>query len=230
MIAIVLALVGACSYGAGDFLGGIATRRASWLPVTIIAELVGLIPLGIMAFFLTAPVTTTDMAWGAAAGVIGGAGIAFLYHGLGTGTMSIVAPISAVCATALPVLAGAVAGERLSAHALVGVAIAVASIVLISQAHPGTTVGQTSVRGSVVTGLASGLCIAAFLILMARAHSGGLWPLFGSRVVATVELGLLALVTRRPAAPPRALWSSTPVARSSLCSPPIAVPLASPRR
>jgi drug/metabolite transporter (DMT)-like permease len=197
---ILIALLAAGSYGVGDFLGGVSTRRESWLPVTIWAEIVGCIPLGIATALLSTATFATDAAWGAAAGVIGAAGIGLLYRGLGSGTMSVVAPITAVCATALPVLAGLAFGEHPAPRAVAGIGIAIAAIVLISQAHDVPVIARTtlSLRGSVLTALASGVCISGFLILMDRAKGGGLWPLFVSRLVATATLGALALVMRRP--------------------------------
>jgi drug/metabolite transporter (DMT)-like permease len=202
---ILIALVAACSYGVGDFLGGVSTRRASWLPVTIYAEIIGCIPLGIATAYLSRATFGADAAWGAAAGVVGAAGIGLLYRGLGSGTMSVVAPITAVCATALPVIAGLAFGEQPPVRAFAGIGIAIAAIILISQAHDVPVVARTtlSVRGSVLIALASGVCIASFLILMSRAKGGGLWPLFVSRVVATATLSALALVTGRPQLPPR---------------------------
>jgi drug/metabolite transporter (DMT)-like permease len=202
---LVIALIAACSYGTGDFLGGLGTRRASWLPVTIYAELIGLIPLGIATYFLSHATFGADAAWGAAAGVIGGAGIGLLYKGLGSGTMSIVAPITAVCSTALPVLAGIAFGERPPVRALIGISIAIGAIVLISQAHDVPVVARTtlSTKGSVLIALLAGVCISGFLILMDRAKGGGLWPLFVSRIVATVVLVGLAVATRRALLPPR---------------------------
>jgi drug/metabolite transporter (DMT)-like permease len=203
--AIVIALVAACSYGVGDFLGGLGTRRSSWLPVTIYAEIIGCLPLGIATAFLSRATFGADAAWGAAAGVVGAAGIGLLYRGLGSGTMSVVAPITAVCATVLPVLAGLALGERPHMRAFIGIFIAIAAIVMISQAHDVPVIARTTLplRGSIVTALASGVCISGFLILMDRAKGGGLWPLFVSRIVATATLSALALVTRRPQLPAR---------------------------
>jgi len=175
--------------------------------VTIYAEIIGLIPLGIATAVLSHATFDANAAWGVAAGVVGAAGIGLLYRGLGSGTMSVVAPITAVCATALPVLAGLAFGERPPLQAYAGIGIAIAAIVLISQAHDTPVIARTtlSLRGSVLTALASGVCISAFLILMSGAKGGGLWPLFVSRVVATVALSSLAFATRRPQLPPRDL-------------------------
>jgi drug/metabolite transporter (DMT)-like permease len=119
--------------------------------------------------------------------------------------MSVVAPITAVCATVLPVLASLAFGERPHTRAVIGILIAIAAIVLISQAHDAPVIARTtlSLRGSILTAFASGVCIAGFLILMDRAKSGGLWPLFVSRLVATATLSTLALARKRPQLPPR---------------------------
>jgi drug/metabolite transporter (DMT)-like permease len=193
-------------YGGADFLGGLATRRDAWLRVTIYAELVGLIPLALATPFVWphAP-TPVSLAWGAAAGLVGAAGIALLYRGLGTGTMSVVAPITAVCATVIPVLAGLALGEHPSPRALTGVAIAVLAIVLVSQGShdPARTTSTGVTSTGVGMALASGVSIGAFLILIARASGNGLWPLLVSRAAAALVLIVLALLQRGTLIPAR---------------------------
>src|SRR5262249_51494805 len=147
---------------------GVSTRRASWLPVTIYAEIIGLIPLGIATAYMSHATFGADAAWGVAAGVVGAAGIGLLYFGLGSGGVRVVAPITAVCATALPVLAGLAFGERPAPQAVIGIGIAIAAIILISQAHDTPVIARTtlSLRGSILVAIASGICVAGFLILM----------------------------------------------------------------
>jgi len=53
--------------------------------------------------FPPAVVHGPDLAWGAAAGLIGGAGLVLFYRGLAAGTMSVFAPITGVAAIAVPV-------------------------------------------------------------------------------------------------------------------------------
>jgi drug/metabolite transporter (DMT)-like permease len=187
-----VALLGAVLYGGADFLGGLATRRDAWLRVTIYAELVGLVPLAIVTPLVWPhQPTMISLAWGAAAGTVGAAGIALLYKGLGSGSMSVVAPITAVCATVIPVLAGLAFGERPSTRALLGVFVAVLAIILVSQGSHGPA---QKGKGGLGIALASGVSIGAFLILIARADGNGLWPLLVSRVAATGTLIALALL------------------------------------
>ena len=51
-----------------------------------------------------------DLKWGAVAGIGTGAGTAFLYRGLASGRMGVVAPLSAVGAALLPVAVGLLTG------------------------------------------------------------------------------------------------------------------------
>jgi drug/metabolite transporter (DMT)-like permease len=202
LLSIVIALFGAILYGGADFLGGVATRRDAWLRVTIYAELIGLIPLGIVTPLVWPhQPSLASLGWGLAAGTVGAAGIALLYKGLGSGKMSVVAPITAVCATVIPVLAGLVLGDHPSSRSLVGVAVAVLAIVLVSQGSHGHGAGEGSGQSGVGIALASGFSIGGFLILIAQANGNGLWPLFVSRLAATGALIALALIRRQPLLP-----------------------------
>src|SRR5437870_10566860 len=82
-----------------------------------------------------------DVLWGAAAGVSGGIGVALLYHALATGTMAVVAPTTAVCAVAIPVVVSVLLGERPMPLAVAGIALGMVSIVLVSQQQGGTQAG-----------------------------------------------------------------------------------------
>src|SRR6185295_8053033 len=92
-----LALASALLYGAGDFTGGLAARRAATLPVIVLSQLSGLVLLIILLPFLPAAAPSrADLLWGALAGLTGGVGVALLYHGLAIGRMAVVAPTTAV--------------------------------------------------------------------------------------------------------------------------------------
>jgi uncharacterized membrane protein len=108
-----LALASAVCYGAADFLGGFTARRASTLAIVVVSQLSGLGLLLLMLPVLpaSAPVQS-DYIWGAVAGLTGGTGVALLYRALAIGVMAVVAPTTAVCAVAIPVLAAVVSGER----------------------------------------------------------------------------------------------------------------------
>ena len=97
-----LALASAALYGAADFLGGLASRRASTIAIVLVSQAAGLVPLTLLLFVLPGAPSGQDFVWGAIAGLAGSVGVALLYRALAIGTMSIVAPTTAVCAVMLP--------------------------------------------------------------------------------------------------------------------------------
>jgi drug/metabolite transporter (DMT)-like permease len=162
------------------------------------------------------------------AGLVGGVGIALLYRGLALGQMSVVAPITGVCATVIPVLAGIAFGEHPPLRAIIGIVVAVLAVLLVSQgsAHDGGGRGETekssSPVASVMMALASGVTIGAFLVLIARANGNGLWPLLVSRLAATGLLMVIALATRqrilpKPSARATATWGGIFDTSATVC-------------
>src|SRR5690349_15746427 len=145
-MAYLLAIGSALLYGAADFTGGITARRAGTLPVVIVSQASGLVLVILLLPLLPrATPARADLLWGAAAGLTGGIGVALLYRALSIGTMAVVAPTTAVCAVAIPVLVSLVLGERPPPLAVAGIALGIASIVLVSQQrsvqHAGRSAG-----------------------------------------------------------------------------------------
>lgn len=208
-MAYVLALLSAAAYGAADFLGGMATRRATAVSAVIVSQAAGLILLLLVLPFLPETVVTTaDIAWGAIAGLAGGSGVAILYRALAIGPMSIVAPLTAVFAAALPVFAGLALGERLSSTTTLGIALAAIAIVLIGQEQSSATRGVThsvSARG-ITLAIVAGLLVGVFFVSLERTSAAsGLWPLVPARLVAISLLTATALAGRRPVLVPRSV-------------------------
>src|SRR5262249_28068503 len=89
-----------------------------------------------------------------------------------------IAPVTAVCAVIVPLIVGAFLGERPKLPAMIGVAVAIVAIVLVSQS------GEAYAATGVGTAIASGLIIGLFLVCLSRGGpSAGLWPLLAARVV-----------------------------------------------
>jgi drug/metabolite transporter (DMT)-like permease len=199
--ALLSSLGSAVFYGAADFLGGLASRRANTIAIVVISQLAGLIVLGLMLPFLPASSPSpNDWMWGVAAGAAGGIGVALLYRALATGTMALVAPITAVCAVTIPVAASIALGERPGAGAAFGIALAMLAIVLISQSGPERE-GGASDRArawSIATALASGVAIGLFFLALAQSGAdAGMWPLVAARAASFGLFAVLAVVTRR---------------------------------
>lgn len=213
-----LALGSAFLYGAADFTGGLASRRAGTLPVVLFSQASGLALLALLLPLLPAasPIRI-DFAWGAVAGLTGGLGVALLYRALAIGTMAVVAPTTAVCAVAIPVLVALLLGERPVPLAAAGIVLGIVSIVLVSQqrsAEPGTRdfTARRRLPVGVGTALLSGVAIGFFFLALARTRSeAGMWPLVASRSLSCVLFAGLAIVGHRPIRMPRAVVLMTVV-------------------
>lgn len=200
-MALALALLSALFYGTADFLGGIAARRSPALSATAAAQGVGLVLVAVATpFFPGGPPHAGDTAWGIGAGFTGAVGVALLYYGFAVGRLSVVAPVTAVCAIAIPVLVATALGERPAPIAVWGIAVAVVSVALISRGtdEPGNARAAPRPRDrSIPIALASGVAIGAFLVCLARAGTAsGLWPLLVARATSTVVLAAAALGTK----------------------------------
>ncbi len=205
-MALILALLSAALYGTADFLGGLAARRTAALAATVVAQGCGLVLAALaLPLFPAQPPSAAGALWGVGAGVTGGAGVALLYYGLALGRVSVVAPVTAVCSITIPVLAAIGLGERPGPVALGGIAVAIASVALISR-HDDPAGKPRGRDRSLAIALASGVAIGAFLVCLARAGSAsGLWPLLLARATSTLGLAAVARLAKVPLAIPRSV-------------------------
>jgi drug/metabolite transporter (DMT)-like permease len=98
-------LAAVLAWGASDFLGGYATRRANAFLFTTIVNLGGLSLVGTLALATHTPLPSArSVAWVVAGGLSGGASLAIFYRALSSGTMGVTAPIAAVLGAAIPTL------------------------------------------------------------------------------------------------------------------------------
>lgn len=205
---VLLSVLAAVVYGAGDFCGGLATRRSAVTAVVFVSQLVGLLVLVPALTLLPGRRDPASLLWGAAAGLAGCIGVALFYRGLARGTMSVVAPVTAVTATAVPVAGGIVVGERPSIWVLLGIVVAVLAVVLVS-AEGGRIVSPVALfrnRG-ILLALAAGAAFGLLFILLSRTSAAsGLWPLLAARGASGVAMLVTALCLRLPLAPSRASW------------------------
>lgn len=219
-MAVVLALAAAASWGASDFLGGLAGRRAREdvsVSVSMASHVVGLIGLTIIAAIVGGSgMDARALAFSAGAGVGGAVGVALLYRGLAIGKMGVVAPITGAGAAALPVVVGVASGEAPTPVAWVGVLIAVVAIVLVSReptpVHDGAGPPEDGAfRGLATPGIkeaiGSGLGFGTIFVLLDRTPEvAGLWPLVPMKVTSIVLLAGFGIATTRSLVPPRIVW------------------------
>ena len=192
---IVFALTAAVLYGSADFLGGAVSRRTHVLSVLVVSAPAGAVVLLAVAMAAGGPVGTAGLPWAAAAGVAGGAGLILFYAGLAAGPMQVVAPVSALVSTVLPVGVAIAAGERPGPLVYLGGAVCLVATVLVSsegigRGRPVTRPGGRGLLLGIAGGLAFGLF---FLFLRYAGASGVLWPSAVARITgALVVTGAVA--------------------------------------
>jgi len=211
---VLFGLLAAATYGVADFAGGQVSRRADVFSVVLVSQLLGAIPLALVVpFFVEGPPTEAALAWGAAAGVGGGTGVVLLYRGLAVGRMSVVAPITGVVAAGLPVIFGLALGDRPGPVSMVGIAVALVAVVLVSSSQPADNEEDVALdepvdaswkRAGVPYALGAGTGFGLFFVFLDRAgDNSGVWPLIATRCSSLVLITVIALALRRPIKPPR---------------------------
>jgi drug/metabolite transporter (DMT)-like permease len=181
-IGILLALAPALAYGASDFLGGVGSRRHSSWQVVLVGQGAGAIVMLAAGLALPGNPVLLDFAWALVAGVGSATGGIFLFRGFARGRMGLVAPISAVGAAVLPVLAGAAFGERPAWLVWVGMLAALPGIWLVSRSpHSDRTTGA---RGALIDGATAGVGFGVLFIALAQiSPDAGLLPLAANQLV-----------------------------------------------
>jgi len=221
-VVIAFALAAAALFGSADFLGGVASRRAKAASVLVISAPAGVLVIFGAAVLSGAPFQTAGLGWALAAGAAGGAGLIIFYGALAAGPMSVVAPVSALVSTVVPVGAALAMGERASAAVYAGAALCLVAIVLVSlegmpggPGRPGAPVrpAVTAPRHNVAArglgyGAASGLAFGIFFLFIRNAGTSGvLWPVCMARVAGSlIILGAAAWLGTRPAGPGAGRW------------------------
>jgi drug/metabolite transporter (DMT)-like permease len=206
---ILLGLTAAVLYGGGDFVGGMATRRAHVLTVLMLADTAGVAVALAAAALSGGPVSPAGLAWGISAGLVGGLGLIIFYTGLATAPMSVVAPVSGLVSTVLPVGVSVAGGERPGAGVYAGALLCLAAIVLASasgDSAPGDSArGDSGTRSAeprrgraLAYGAASGALFGLFFLFIRNAgESGALWPVAAGRVGELAIVLIAAAVLRR---------------------------------
>jgi drug/metabolite transporter (DMT)-like permease len=202
-LAVVLALASAVVYGASDFLGGLASRRASVFAVVALSQAVGLVALLLLLPWLGGPVTGTDVAWGAAAGLAGATGLMVFFRTLAGGVMSVVAPTTAVTAAAVPVLVGVATGDRIGGWATAGILLALVAVALVS-AEEGLGALRSARPAALLPALLAGSAFGLFFVLLDQpGDDSRLTPLVAARAASIALVLLVAGTTRRSLRLPR---------------------------
>lgn len=199
-MAALLALIASLTWGVADYMGGIASRKASPTQVLVVAYPSGAVIITLMAFLAVPGEFSTDAAlWGVLAGSIGALAVALLYIALSRGPMGVVSPITAVMSGAVPTAVGLLNGERLTLFGITGIAIAALAVILVSREKgEHVKVAPSTILISIASGSAIGLYLSA---LSLAPEESGIWAATVGRwtssiLVAVVVFAVIKNFTR----------------------------------
>ena len=194
-------LVSAALFGAGDFCGGQAAKRAGVIPIVAGSNLIGLLLVLVFAPSLAERFDGADFLTGMVGGLFGLVGISLLYRNLSRGPMAVVAPIAALTNAVVPVLWGVGFGERPTSIHAAGILLGFVAIVLVSR--PPETAGVV-VPGLVFESVLAGVGFAGFFIALdATDLASSPWPIVGGRRATIVVLAAVLAVAPRARTPVR---------------------------
>jgi drug/metabolite transporter (DMT)-like permease len=208
-----LALGSSALWGTADFLGGSLSRRLPVLTVMFASQGAALVALAIgvpLAGGLLVP--GRYLVWGVSYGLVGMLALAAFYRALATGTMGIVAPIAAT-GVIIPVLVGLADGDRPKAHQFVGMALAVAGILLASavegaatESKSANTPGRSALQSVLLAIVAAAGFGTVFVMIERGSRTSIGMTLLAARASSVAVLAVVALIVRRPAGSWRPNW------------------------
>jgi len=197
LLSIIYGILSAATWGAGDFAGGLSSRKIGAYRAVFYADFIGLLILAVAYFVYREPFpSTTGWINSLLAGALGSFGLLILYHSLSIGQMSIAAPVSALFAGLLPVIVGAITEGLPSAIQLIGFVLALAAIWLISQGDGKFHISRLSdLRFPILAGVGFGSYFI-FIHNAAGDPNSFLWPMIISRAAGTVLVFFMVFARR----------------------------------
>ncbi len=208
MLSIIYGIASAASWGAGDFAGGLSSRKVGAYRAVLYADFFGLLILAIVSIFHRESFPSGSVALNSfIGGTLGSIGLLILYHSLSVGQMSIAAPVSALFAALLPVIVGSVTEGLPTSIQFFGFALALAAVWLISQGDGAFHISKLSdLKFPILAGVGFG-CYFIFIHNAVGDPDSLLWPMIISRLAGTILLFIIVLARRESLPVPRGAWT-----------------------
>jgi glucose uptake protein GlcU len=208
LLTIIFGILSAASWGAGDFAGGLATRRASVYQAALYGEALGVVLLLAAVPFIHEPAMPWTL-WilDMVAGAIIAIGLMIFYRALAVGQMSVAAPVSALMTAGLPVVVTAWIQGLPSPITLAGFALALLAVWLVSQSGGSSKkalVRLADVRMPLIAGLFFGFY---FILIHMGSQHAVLWPLIAARAAGTIIVLVICAFQGEVRIPQKTVWS-----------------------
>lgn len=191
-LALFFGLASAMVWGAGDFCGGVATKKESVYTVVLVSHIIGGIFIALLALLFGEAIPPMDaLLWGALAGFAGMLGVLGLYSGLASGHMGIIAPLTAVLSAAIPILFSLFTEGAPPVIQIVGFGFALLAVWLLSGANGHLSLEPIELGFAVLAGCG----FAFFFIFIDKASETAVfWPLTAARITSVISLTIFVRV------------------------------------
>jgi drug/metabolite transporter (DMT)-like permease len=169
--------------------------------VVLLSQLVGMVVALALAVLRAEPVPApVDLGLAGLSGLIGAVSILALYGGLAVGRMGVVAPVTGVLAATVPVAAGMVLEGIPREPVLVGIALAIVAVVVVSRVG-----SEGGGRSGIELALVAGVGLGLFTVVLTRVDERLVFgPLVVVRLVDAIVVALVVVVARRSVRVPQA--------------------------
>jgi drug/metabolite transporter (DMT)-like permease len=210
LLSILFGFLSAISWGAGDFFGGLASRKLGAYRAVLYADFFGLLLILAVLIVYREPLPSAYALINAViGGALGSVGLLVLYYSLTQGQMSIAAPVSALFAAVLPVIVGAITEGFPNMFQLIGFGIALAAVWMISRGdstEPFRWNDFVQLRLPILAGIGFGSYFI-FIHNATQQTDSVLWMMIASRLAGTVLMFVVVLARRESLSVPRHAWS-----------------------
>ncbi len=179
MIAALLGLTSALSWGIGDFAGGLASRKVGAYRAVMYGEAIGLLFIFAALPFINEPFPDNHtIKWSMAAGVIGTIGLLAFFEAMRLGRISIVAPLSALIGAIIPVIIGSFIDGFPKPIVFLAFGLALIAVVLISREKDED---ETKSNNHLYLPLLAGTAFGLYFVFM---HEASQELVFGPLIIA----------------------------------------------
>ena len=187
-------------WGASDFAGGYGSRRANAFVLTAFSHACAFALMSLIALGQGRPFPDKiSIFWAIAAGAVGGFALAIFYRALASGQMGLSAPVAALMGAAIPTMVDIALEGAPSRWSIVGFALAIVAIWLISRPEPQEAENDVSGRPKGVAAAAlAGVGFAGFFLCIHQASGSPAWVAAISRIGSFTSTAIAVAVTRAP--------------------------------
>lgn len=195
----VFSLAAVFLWGASDFTGGYASRRANAFVLTAFSHLCASVLMLSVSFATAAPLPSrASILWSLAASSSGGFALALFYRALATGQMGLAAPVAALIGAAIPTLADIALEGAPSRWSIAGFILAIVAIWLITRPEPQGDNEESGRPKGVALAALAGVGFAGFYLCIHQAKGSPIFVAAIGRIASFTVTAIAVMATRAP--------------------------------